>query len=167
MRLCCNLFCMLLLCGSCASREKKTPVQRWDDSLQVLPPQMSKIWNGNFPLMQNAEEPVCVIWYEPTEGLWNSWYPAKIFSDTNQVRQIINCLYYPENENHYLFKTEKYLLIIGINRSLNSYSMVLVPFLLEQDGYIFLPTGRDQKLYTILASAPEKENFYEVKNIDK
>ncbi len=163
------ILCLILLCGSCSNiQEKKASIRDWDSAPQVqFPPEMAEIWDGNSSLMPHADEPVCILWYEPIDGLWNSWYPAKVFSDTEQIRQIMDCLNYPENENHYLFKTEKYLLVIGVNRSLKTYRMVFVPFLLEKDSYVLLPAGRDRKLYTILTSAPEKENFYGSEDIDK
>ncbi len=156
---------MILLCSSCARQQTSIPVSGWDAvPKEASGPSTAKIWTGETPLMHNSEEPVCALIYQPIQGLKNHWYPSRVFSDTNSLKQIIDSLTYPEEEGRYAVNSENYLLLIGIDRSLHSHCLTLIPFLTEQDKYILLPTGRDKKLYEIIHSAPLKENYYQHNN---
>jgi len=83
-----------------------------------------------------------------------SYIPVKAYADRDVVERIMNRLYSPEyRQNHNDVETyEEYLLLIEIDRKLNSQTIIRVPYKLTEDGHAITPRGKDKELYEILNS---------------
>jgi len=84
-----------------------------------------------------------------------SYVPVKAYADKDMIKKIISKLHSPEYREgrNINIETEDYLLLIGIDRKLDSQFIIRVPFKLAEDGYVVTPRGRDRELYELLNSA--------------
>jgi hypothetical protein len=93
--------------------------------------------------------------YETTsEGDYPFFYylPVKRYSDPKMIKKIIDRLNSPEQRQNCVLETEDYLLLIEIDRKLNSQLIIRVPYKLAEAGYAITPRGKDKELYEILNS---------------
>jgi hypothetical protein len=85
-----------------------------------------------------------------------SYIPVKAWSDRNSINRIIGLLHTPEEKNRSNVETEDYLVVVRIDRELNSQEIVRVPFKLTDDGFAITPRGKDKTLYELLSAGLEE-----------
>ncbi len=95
-------------------------------------------------------------------GEWDGLPPRrtliKVYSEPNEISQMIACLYDPELPEKYVIKPNSVLVVISISSHLHSQTTRLVPFALTKDGFAVTPRGKDKTLYKLLASALKERN---------
>lgn len=166
-----NLFgfmiCSVFFCGSCTTTRQEIRHEKENNPFGIKTIEKFPLWDGESPLwlmrrpgIYDMQEPVCVLVYERAPATKDWWYPTKVFSDTPIVKEIVMSLMFPRSPNSFTFYTDSYILVLSVGRSLGSVNTALVPYMMYKEGYVIIPSGKDERLYEILTSAPEKENFF-------
>lgn len=141
------LLSILFLCSCCDKESEKEK--------EGIP-----VWDGKSDLGgAHHGEAVSILWIEPISGMSACWYPLKGVTDVVQMREMIVRLNFPETPGEYELDSRRYLLVYFLRRDLHAAAVLRIPFLIDGDEFVFL-RGKDSRLYELLMSAEERENYY-------
>lgn len=166
------LLLMFSICCSCTKPRKQELYLEWDGKFSLGD------YRGKSP---ESEDIVCIVQYahrpsprfmSEVEGTkWNCYNAVEeqfgrsshnvieVYSDKDQIEQILRCLEHPEYPEYYTVESEHCLMLISLSRMLTAQTLIRVPFVLTNNGDAVTRKGKDGTLFGILNSALENRDI--------